>query len=137
MSRKRILVVDDSCMYQRILSEVIDSHPELQVVGVAGNGKIALELVESLKPDLLTLDILMPEMDGIQTLLRLRRDWPSVRIIMVSSLTSEGSEAALDALALGAHDYTVKPESTGGVSDIREALGKELLPRIEALCAIT
>ncbi|ASJ70398.1 protein-glutamate methylesterase/protein-glutamine glutaminase [Granulosicoccus antarcticus] len=136
MQTKRVLVVDDSSMYQRLLSDVINTHPELEVVGVATNGKQALQLVESLRPDVVTLDILMPEMDGIQALLELRRQWPEVRTIMVSSLTSEGSDAALDALTLGAHEYAMKPDSTGGVSSIRSMLSDDLLPKIEALCGL-
>lgn len=136
MARKSVLIVDDSSMYQRLLTDVISSHPELEVIGVASNGKEALKLLESLRPDVVTLDILMPEMDGIQTLLVLRRQWPDVRTIMVSSLTSEGSEAALDALTLGAHDYSVKPGAIDGVGSIRTILSDDLLPKIEALCGL-
>ncbi len=136
MAPKRILVVDDSSMYQRLLSDVINAHPQLEVVGVAVNGREALELVETLHPHLVTLDILMPQMDGIQTLIELRRNWPAVRAVMVSSLTSEGSDAALDALTLGAHEYAAKPVSVGGISSIREALSKDLIPKIEALCDV-
>ena len=134
MAPKRILVVDDSSMYQRLLTDVINSNPGLEVVGVAINGREALQMVETLQPHLVTLDILMPQMDGIQTLMELRRQWPEIRAVMVSSLTSEGSDAALDALTLGAHEYAVKPVSAGGVSAIREILQKDLLPKIEALC---
>ena len=134
MGVKKILVVDDSCLYQRLLSDVINAHKMLNVIGVAANGKVALEMMESLSPDLVTLDILMPEMDGIQTLIQLRKRWPEVRTIMLSSLTSEGSDAALDALALGASEYSAKPVSSGGVENIRAELGADLLPKIEALC---
>lgn len=137
MDCKRVMVVDDSCMYQRLLSDVINTHPQLEVVGVAANGREAMNLMESLHPDLVTLDILMPQMDGIQTLMELRRNWPKIRAIMVSSLTSEGSDAALDALTLGAHEYAAKPVSVGGVSAIRGALAKDLLPKIEALCGLS
>ena len=136
MATKRILIVDDSCLYQRLLSDVINAHEGMEVVGVASNGNIALGLMNQLKPDLVTLDILMPEMDGIQTLIALRKQWPSVRSVMVSSLTSEGSDAALDALALGASEYAVKPASASGVSSVREDLAKDLLPKIEALLGL-
>lgn len=136
MQAKRVLIVDDSSMYQRLLSDVINAHPDLEVVGVATNGKQALQLIESLQPDVVTLDILMPEMDGIQALLEMRRKWPAIRAIMISSLTSEGSDAALDALTLGAHEYAVKPDSVGGVSSIRSILSSDLLPKIEALCGL-
>ncbi|MFK7994921.1 MAG: chemotaxis-specific protein-glutamate methyltransferase CheB [Granulosicoccus sp.] len=136
MANKRILVVDDSCLYQRILSDVVNAKEGFEVVGVASNGKVALGMMQELKPDLVTLDILMPEMDGIQTLIELRKKWPSVRTVMVSSLTSEGSDAALDALALGASEYAVKPSSVDGVCNIRTSLAKDLMPKIEALCNV-
>lgn len=133
---KRVMVVDDSCMYQRLLSDIIDAHPGLQVVGVATNGKDAMSQIETLQPDVVTLDILMPQMDGIQTLMEIRRKCPDIRAIMVSSLTSEGSDAALDALTLGAHEYAAKPASISGVGNIRTILSNDLLPKIEALCGI-
>ena len=136
MPAKRILVVDDSCIYQRLLSDVINSHPGIEVVGVATDGKYALESMSVLKPDLVTLDILMPEFDGIQTLMELRRKWPDVRTLMVSSLTSAGSDAALDALALGACEHVAKPSAAGGVASIRQILSDNLIPKIEALCGI-
>lgn len=136
MAKKRILVVDDSCLFQRLLSDVVNAHDQLEVVGVAANGKVAIDLAEKLKPELITLDILMPEMDGIQTLIQLRKKWPDIRTIMISSLTSKGSDAALDALALGASEYVAKPASTIGVGNIRATLSDDLLPKIEALCGL-
>ncbi len=136
MPDKRILVVDDSCIYQRLLSDVINSHSGIEVVGVAADGKYALESMSVLRPDLVTLDILMPEFDGIQTLMELRRKWPGVRTVMVSSLTSAGSDAALDALALGACEYVAKPAAAGGVASIKKILSDNLIPKIEALCGI-
>ena len=136
MANKRVLVVDDSCLYQRILSDVINTRDSLEVVAVAANGKIALSLMNEVKPDLVTLDILMPELDGIQTLIEIHKRWPAVKTVMVSSLTSEGSDAALDALALGASEYAVKPSSAGGIDRIRTELATDLLPKIEALCCI-
>ena len=136
MVNKRILVVDDSCLYQRLLSDVINAREGLEVVGVASNGQIALSLMNELKPDLVTLDILMAEMDGVQTLIELKKHWPCVRTIMVSSLTCEGSEAALDALALGASEHAAKPSSGEGIDKIREDLRNDLLPKIEALCGL-
>ena len=136
MANKRILVVDDSCLFQRILSEIINERDGLEVVGIASNGKKALELMAQLKPDMVTLDILMPEFDGIQTLMALRKGYPSVKTVMVSSLTSEGSDAALDALALGASEYAVKPDSDAGIGHIRAELAADLMPKIEALCDI-
>ncbi len=136
MAVLRVMVVDDSCMYQQLLSDIINAHPGMQVVGVATNGKDAMDQIDSLKPDVITLDILMPQMDGIQTLMAIRQKCPQIRTIMVSSLTSEGSDAALDALTLGAHEYAAKPASIGGGGNIRSILGNDLIPKIEALCGI-
>ena len=136
MVNKRILVVDDSCLYQRLISDVINAREGLEVVGIASNGQIALSMMNELHPDLVTLDILMAEMDGIQTLIELRKRWPSVRTVMVSSLTSEGSDAALDALALGASEHAAKPSSGKGIDKIRADLRSDLLPKIEALCGL-
>lgn len=136
MNTKRVLIVDDSHMYQRLLSEVIEVVEGLEVVGVASNGKIALEMIDRVKPDVVTLDILMPEMDGIQTLIELRKRWPQTKTVMVSSLTTEGSEAALDALALGASEFAVKPSSAGGIANVHSDLQEDLVPKILALCGI-
>ncbi|MFK7852890.1 MAG: chemotaxis-specific protein-glutamate methyltransferase CheB [Granulosicoccus sp.] len=136
MASKRILVVDDSCLFQRLLSDAVNARPGLEVIGVASNGRVALDMVQDLKPDLVTLDILMPELDGIQTLTEIKRHWPDVVTMMVSSLTVDGSDAALDALALGAGDCAVKPQSSGGIEDIRQKLEQDFIPKLEALCGL-
>ena len=136
MVNKRVLVVDDSCLYQRLISDVISEREGLEVVGVASNGQIALSMMNELRPDIVTLDILMAEMDGIQTLIELKKLWPSVITVMISSLTSEGSDAALDALALGASEHAAKPSSGKGIDKIRAELRSDLLPKIEALCGL-
>jgi len=136
MSSKRILIVDDSTLYQRILSDVINACEEFDVVGVASNGRIALDMMQDLKPDLVTLDILMPELDGIQTLMELRKSWPTVKAVMVSSLVSEGSDIATDVMSLGASGFAVKPCSAGSINNIRAELIVDLLPRIKALFGV-
>jgi len=136
MSNKRVLIVDDSCLFQRLLSEVISAHKGMEVVGVASNGKIALSMMESTRPDVVTLDILMPEMDGFQTLIELRKNWPDVKTLMISSLTSEGSDAALDALALGASEHASKPSSGSGINSLRECMENDILAKVEALCGL-
>jgi len=97
----RVLVVDDTVVYRKIVSDVLSEVPEVEVVGSAHNGKIALAKIASLKPDLLTLDIEMPEMDGLETLMRMKTVGTDVSAIMLSSLTLEGSEMTLKALELG------------------------------------
>jgi two-component system chemotaxis response regulator CheB len=93
-------------------------------------------MMNQLQPDLVTLDILMPEMDGIQALIELRKSWQNVKIIMVSSLTSGSSDVALDALALGASEAVAKPRSVHGSNNVRRNLTNDLLPKIEAVCGI-
>ncbi|MEE9319334.1 MAG: chemotaxis-specific protein-glutamate methyltransferase CheB [Granulosicoccus sp.] len=134
MNTKRILVVDDSYFMQELISNVVADNAQLEVVGKAANGQIALDMVGDVLPDLITLDIIMPEMDGLQTLVELRKRWPDIRVIMVSSGTGSGADAALDALALGADDYVAKPGSGGGISSSLKQLSADLLPKIMALC---
>lgn len=136
MVNKRVLVVDDSSSYQRLLSDVINERDGLEVVGVASNGKIALNMMQAVKPDVVTLDILMPEMDGIETLMQLCKKWPSVKTILLSSLTAETSDVAVDALALGAAEYSVKPAASAGMDSFRANLNNDLLPKIEVLCGL-
>jgi len=105
----RVLVVDDTIVYRKAVSDVLAEIPGVEVVGVAHNGKIAMSKVATLKPDLLTLDIEMPEMNGIEVLSALQSNYPSVGAVMVSTLTSEGGVMTMKALELGAFDFILKP----------------------------
>ena len=113
MPKIRILVVDDAVVFRRLVSEELSRDPALEVVGTAANGRIALAKMAQVSPDLVILDIEMPEMDGLATLAELRKTYPRLPVIMFSSLTERGAEATLDALALGATDYFTKPTSRG------------------------
>jgi two-component system chemotaxis response regulator CheB len=136
MSRKiRVLVVDDAVVVRRLLSEVIDGDPELEVVGVAANGKVALAKVAQLQPDLVTLDVEMPELDGLAALRQLRRIKPKLPVIMFSTTTRRGAAATVEALTLGANDYVTKPDHTGNFTAAMAHIRDELVPRIKALCA--
>ena len=97
-----------------LVSEEFSRDPALEVVGTAANGRIALAKLGQLSPDLVILDIEMPEMDGLQALKELRKTYPRLPVIMFSSLTERGAEATLDALALGATDYFTKPTELWG-----------------------
>jgi len=134
LTRKiRVLVVDDSVVMRRLLSEVIASDPELEVAGYAANGQIALALFDQVCPDIVTLDVEMPVMNGMETLKAMRAARRMLPVIMFSTLTERGAEATIDALALGASDYVAKPTESGYNSG-RERIRGALLPRIKALC---
>jgi two-component system, chemotaxis family, protein-glutamate methylesterase/glutaminase len=132
----RVLVVDDSVVVRRILRDALEHDPALEVVGVAANGRIGLAMVEQLSPDIVTLDVEMPEMDGLEALRHLRGSYPRLPVIMFSTLTQRGAMATLDALALGARDYVTKPANVGSVTTGIERIRDELIPKIKALCGL-
>ncbi len=121
----RVLVVDDTIVYRKAVSDIIEEIPGVELAGVAHNGKIALAKIRTLKPDLLTLDIEMPVMDGIEVLTELEKHHPEIGAIMLSTLTTEGSMMTLRALELGAFDFILKPQSKNqleGKKEIRSLL---------------
>ncbi len=130
----RVLIVDDSIVYRKIVSDLLAELPNVKVVGVASNGKIALSKIEHLKPDLLTLDIEMPEIDGLEVLAQIRSRGLDVGAIMLSSLTQKGGEMTLKALELGAFDFIAKPQS-GTMQENREAIKKRLVPMLSAFAS--
>lgn len=130
----RVLIVDDSVVIRRLLSTIIEGDPDLEVAGMAQNGRIALERVAKLKPDVVTLDIEMPEMNGLETLVALRKTNPTLPIIMFSTLTARGAEATLDALSFGASDYVTKPANVGSVREGMDRVRDDLIPKIKNLC---
>lgn len=129
----RVLVVDDAAVMRRLLSDIIAEDPELEVVGTAPNGRIALDKLTQVQPDVLTLDIEMPVMDGLETLREMRERRIRVPTVMFSTLTAQGAAATLDALALGASDYVTKPSNTGSFAESRARVRDELLPRLRSL----
>lgn len=133
----RVLVVDDSVVMRRVLSEVVKSDPSLEVAGYAANGQIALNLLEQVAPDVITLDIEMPVMDGLATLRALRARRSNIPVIMFSTLTERGAEATIDSLALGASDYVAKPVELGNYNLARDRIREALLPKIKALSRVT
>jgi len=134
MRRIRVLIVDDSTVIRRLLTDSLSSDPEIEIVGTAPNGKIALAKLTQLTPDVVTLDIEMPEMDGLTTVLELRKTYPDLPVIMFSTLTQKGAEATLDALANGANDYVTKPANVGSVSAAMQSVRDDLIPKIKSLC---
>jgi two-component system chemotaxis response regulator CheB len=129
--RIRVLVVDDSVVIRRLVTNALEDDPDLEVVGVAANGSIALQRIPQYNPDILTLDIEMPEMDGLETLRHLRRDYPQLRVIMFSTLTERGAAVTLEALTLGASDYVTKASNEGSLDRSMARLREELIPKIK------
>lgn len=125
----RVLVVDDTIVYRKAVSDVLALIPGVEVVGVAHNGKIAMSKVATLKPDLLTLDIEMPEMNGIEVLTELHQNHPNIGAVMVSTLTSDGGEMTMKALELGAFDFILKPQSSNP-AESKKQLKQALTPII-------
>lgn len=134
--RVRVLIVDDSSLIRRLISRVLESDPEIEVVGTAANGIIALEKAAQLQPDAITLDIEMPEMDGLETLTHLQQEFPKIKVIMFSTLTERGARATIDSLLRGASDYVTKPSNTGQMDEAESRLRATLLPRLKDLCGI-
>lgn len=135
MAPVSVLVVDDSVVVRRLVSDVLSEDPEIDVAGTAVNGKVALEKIAQLSPDIVTLDVEMPVMDGLETLVRLRATFPALPVIMFSTLTERGASATLDALERGANDYVTKPANVGSVTAAMDAVRAQLIPKIKALTA--
>jgi two-component system chemotaxis response regulator CheB len=127
MNRTRVLVIDDSAMVRGLLTEIVNSQPDLEAVGAARDPLVAREMIRALNPDVLTLDVEMPRMDGLDFLERLMRLRP-MPVVMVSTLTERGAEATLRALELGAVDFVAKPRL--GIASGLQALGADLCEKI-------
>ncbi len=108
MPKTRVLVVDDSAFMRKVIADIIDDDPELEVVGKARDGLDALDKVRELKPDVITLDVEMPNMDGLTALGKIMEINP-LPVIMLSSVTKTGTEQTVKALQLGAVDFIAKP----------------------------
>lgn len=133
MSRIRVLIVDDAVVIRRLVGDVLASDAEIEVVGTAANGRIALQKITQCNPDVITMDVEMPEMNGIETVRELRKTWPKLPVIMFSTLTERGGVATLDALSAGASDYVTKPANVGSVTAGLDAVRRDLIPKIKAL----
>ena len=129
----RVLVVDDSAVVRSIIADSIEATPGMKVVGTAGDGRQALEILDAVRPDVITLDIQMPNMDGLATLDAIWRGGP-FPVVMVSSLTKLGANITLDALEHGAVDYLAKPDYG---AKTRSALREDLPRKIRAAAGST
>ena len=136
MRRIRVLIVDDAVVIRRMLSDCLAGDPGIEVVGTAPDGRIALQKLDQVNPDVVTLDMEMPVMDGLATLTELRKTHPRIPVIMFSTLTERGAAATLDALARGASDYVTKPANVGSVTVAMQRIRDELVPKIRSLCKV-
>jgi two-component system chemotaxis response regulator CheB len=134
MRKIRVLIVDDSTVVRRLLTNALSSDAAIEIAGVAANGKIALAKIPQLAPDIITLDMEMPEMDGLTTLVEIRKLYPKLPVIMFSTLTQRGAEATMEALTKGASDYATKPSNVGSVTAAIETVMNELVPKIKQFC---
>ncbi len=129
----RVLVVDDSALVRRLVTTALREASDLEIVGVAKDGLEAIEQVDQLRPDVVTLDIEMPRLDGLGALEVIRQRHPRLPVIMFSTLTERGAAATLEALSRGASDYVTKPSNTGSVAEGLASVRDQLVPRIRAL----
>lgn len=132
-----MLVVDDSLIVRRIVAQSLDALDGITVVGQAADGQAALNQIEALAPDLVTLDIEMPVMDGIEAMRHIKARWPRLPVIMFSTLTERGAAMTLEALMAGARDYVTKPTNSAGLAESMAQVQSELGSRIRALAPRT
>ncbi|MFA4860004.1 chemotaxis-specific protein-glutamate methyltransferase CheB [Methanoregula sp.] len=128
----KVLIVDDSVFMRTVIRDMVTKDPAIEVVGTASNGIDALERIESLSPDLVTLDIEMPKMNGIQVLEELRKVKKRPKVLMLSSLTSKDAEMTYQAIRLGADDFMLKPKDIPHVREIEQ----ELVSKIKHLVTL-
>ncbi|WP_140636669.1 protein-glutamate methylesterase/protein-glutamine glutaminase [Methylibium rhizosphaerae] len=127
MSRTRVVVVDDSALVRSLLTEIINRQPDMECIGAASDPFVAREMIRNLNPDVITLDVEMPRMDGIDFLSKLMRLRP-MPVVMVSTLTERGADVTLRALELGAVDFVAKPKV--GIADGLRLLGQDITDKV-------
>ncbi len=125
----RVLVIDDSALMRKLIPQIIERDPDIKVVGTAMDGEFGLRKIEELNPHVVTLDLEMPRMDGMETLRHIMRKH-KLPVIMVSAQTTEGASSTFKALALGAFDFVSKPRDAAAAR--MDEIGAELIARIKA-----
>jgi two-component system, chemotaxis family, protein-glutamate methylesterase/glutaminase len=126
--RVRVLVVDDSALMRKLISQILAQDSDIEVVGTAMDGAFGLKKIEELRPDVVTLDLEMPRMDGMETLRQITRRF-HVPVIVVSALTTEGASATFKALALGAVDFVAKPKDSASAH--MDQIARDLINKIK------
>lgn len=129
----RVLIVDDSVVIRRLLSDTLSESEWIEVVGKASNGRLALQRIRQLNPEVVILDVEMPEMNGLETLAEIAKLPAPPRVIMFSTLTEAGADVTVEALALGASDYVTKPANVGGVAEGKREVRERMVPKVLAL----
>lgn len=132
MTKIRILIVDDSALIRGTVREALETDDQLEVIGQAANGLIALKKLEQSLPDIVILDVEMPELDGLSTLTEIRKKFSKLPVIMFSALTERGAIATIEALSRGASDYFAKP-SSGSLEESKGIIINQLIPAIKEL----
>ena len=130
----RVLVVDDSVVMRRVVARALERDPAIARTDFAANGRLALAKVQQRRPDVVVLDLEMPELDGFGTLAELRRSHPGLPVVLFSSVDERSAQATLDALSLGATDFVVKP-SGASVAEGEAYVAEHLLPLVKGLAA--
>jgi two-component system chemotaxis response regulator CheB len=131
MSKIRVLIVDDAVVVRRMVADILAADDAIEVVGTAANGRIALSKIAQLKPDLVTLDLEMPDMDGLETLAAVRQTYPHLPIVVLSRRAQSGAAITREALALGANDCVALPETAGATPTASECVRDQLIPKIK------
>jgi two-component system chemotaxis response regulator CheB len=131
--KARVLIVDDSVVVRRLLTDILAAEADIEVVGVAANGALALAKIEQTNPDIVILDVELPDMSGLDVLGEIDKRGRRLRVIMFSSFTQRAAATTLEALARGAADYVAKPSGTGSREASTELVRSQLLPKIRAL----
>lgn len=129
----KVLIVEDSVVMRRLISDTLSGSQCLEVIGTAANGRIALSKIGFQQPDIVTLDIDMPDMDGLETLAHIREKWPHIHVVMVSCHTLKGADRTITALSMGASDYITKPNSLRDTTKSVHDFNRELIEKLVSL----
>jgi two-component system, chemotaxis family, protein-glutamate methylesterase/glutaminase len=133
VEKARVLIVDDSVVIRRLLTDILSLEPDIEVVGAAASASIALAKIPQTNPHVITLDVEMPGMNGLDLLAEIRKSSPKLPVIMFSSLTQRAAVTTLEALARGATDYVTKPSGTVNRQEAVDHVRTQLVPKIRAL----
>ncbi len=129
----RVLVIDDSSVIRRLITEIVNAESDMEIAGTAGNGRMGLDMISQVKPDVITLDWEMPVMNGLQTLEELRKLHPRLPVIIFSTLSTRGAQTTLEALSRGASDYVTKPSGMVNYDESRKHVSEQLTQKIRTL----